>query len=235
MFNLASISLFLTLLLGPVASVEIQRKLVVLPLTTLVTLDSAYRQVYTDCGLTGKLDYGIFHRALTGASMLMTSKKDVLTIIDFTKPSGEKRFFVIDLKNRKLLYQTLVAHGKNSGEIYCTRFSNKPRSLQSSPGFYLTAESYSGKYGYSLRLDGLEPGINDMARSRAIVIHGAFYVCQQYVDDFGYIGQSFGCPALPAGVTRGVIDAIKDGSCLYIHTDNESYLSHSILPGYRSN
>jgi hypothetical protein len=86
-----------------------------------------------------------------------------------------------------------------------------------------------------MRLDGLEPGINDLARSRAIVVHGAFYVCQQYVDDFGYIGRSFGCPALPVGVTQKVIDAIKGGSCLYIHTNNESYLSHSILPGQRSN
>ena len=235
MFNLASISIFLALLMSPTLTVEREGEMVNTPITTLVTLDDACRQIYCDCGLEGKLDYEIFHRAMTGSSMLAAPKKDVLTIIDFTKPSGEKRFYVIDLKNHKLMFNTLVAHGRNSGEIKATRFSNKPRSLQSSPGFYLTAESYGGKYGYSLRLDGLEPGINDMARSRAIVIHGAFYVCQQYVNDFGYIGRSYGCPALPENVCKGVIDVIKGGSCLYIHTNNESYLSNSILPDHHIN
>jgi hypothetical protein len=232
MFNLASISIFLALLMSPTLMVVREGEMVNTPITTLVTLDDACRQVYKDCGLEGKLDYGIFHRAMKGASMLTAPKKDVLTIIDFTKPSGVKRFYVIDLKNHKLLFNTLVAHGKNSGEVTATRFSNKPRSLQSSPGFYLTAESYAGKYGYSLRLDGVEPGINDMARSRAIVIHPAFYVCQQYVNDFGYIGRSYGCPALPENVCKSVIDVIKGGTCLYIHTNNESYLSNSILPDH---
>lgn len=235
MFNLASISLFLMLLLSPEITVTTDGDVVNTPINIIVSSEDACRQVYRDCGLEGKLDYSIFHRAMTGASMIATTKKDILTIIDYSKPSYAKRFFVIDLKNHKLLYQTLVAHGKNSGEIECTRFSNKMSSLQSSPGFFLTAEAYSGKYGYSLRLDGLEPGINDLARKRAIVVHGAFYVCQQYVDDYGYIGHSFGCLALPTNLSRPVIDLIKGGSCLYIHTNNESYLSHSILPDHRSN
>ena len=205
------------------------------PLNVVVTSYDACKQIYCDCGLEGKLDYDVFYRAMTGASMITAPKRDILTIIDFSKPSYEKRFYVIDLKNHKVLFNTLVAHGKNSGEVTCTRFSNKKNSLQSSPGFYLTAESYNGKYGYSMRLDGLEPGINDLARARAIVIHGAFYVCQQYVDDFGYIGRSFGCPALPTNVSKNVIDLIKGGSCLYIHTNNLSYLSHSILPDQRIN
>ena len=235
MFNLASISLFLALLMSPSFIVDDTGEMVNTPINVLVTSEDACRQVYSECGLEGKLDYNIFHRAMTGASMITTPKKEILTIIDFSKPSYEKRFYVIDLKNHKLLFNTLVAHGKNSGEVSCTRFSNKKNSLQSSPGFYLTGESYAGKYGYSLRLDGLEPGINDLARARAIVIHGAFYVCQQYVNDFGYIGRSFGCPALPTNVSKGVIDAIKGGSCLYIHTNNQSYLSNSILPDQRIN
>lgn len=235
MFNIASISIFLALLMSPTLTVVREGEMVNTPITTLVTLDDACMQVYKDCGLEGKLDYSIFHRAIKGASMLAAPKKDVLTIIDFSQPSSAKRFYVIDLKNHKLLFNTLVSHGKNSGEINCTKFSNKPRSLQSSPGFYLTAESYTGRQGYSMRLDGLEPGINDLARARAIVMHGADYVCQRYVDEYGYIGKSWGCPAVPLDVNKKIIDLIKGGSCLYIHTNNESYLSNSILPDQRSN
>lgn len=187
------------------------------------------RAIYCDSGLEGKLDYEIFHRAFDGISELSAPRKDVLTIIDYSKPACDKRFYVIDLVNRKLLYYTLVAHGKNSGELNCTRFSNKPKSLQSCPGFFLTAESYTGRQGYSLRLDGMEPGINDMARARAIVIHGAEYVAQHYVDDFGYIGHSFGCPAIPLNVNKKVIDLIKGGSCLYIHTNNKNYTSNTTI------
>lgn len=185
--------------------------------------DEYCRNIYCESGLEGKLDYEIFHRAFTGISLLGAPRKDILTIIDYSKPSYAKRFFVIDLVNGKLLYQTLVAHGKNTGEITCTRFSNRPRSLQSSPGFFVTAETYTGSQGYSLRLDGMEPGLNDQARARAIVIHGAEYVCQRYVNDFGYIGRSFGCPALPLDVNRKIIDLIKGGSCLYIHTNDKNY------------
>ena len=181
------------------------------------------KSIYCDAGLEGKLDYTIFHRAFKGIAEISAPKKDILTIIDYSKPACDQRFYVIDLVNRKLLYKTLVAHGKNSGELNCTRFSNRPKSLQSSPGFFLTAESYSGRQGYSLRLDGMEPGINDLARARAIVVHGAEYVAQHYVDDFGYIGHSFGCPALPLNVNKQIIDLIKGGSCLYIHTNDKNY------------
>jgi hypothetical protein len=187
------------------------------------------RDIYCDSGLEGKLDYEIYRRAFEGISSLSAPRKDILTIIDYSKPSSERRFYVIDLVNRKLLFQTLVAHGKNSGAKECNYFSNRPQSLKSSPGFYLTAESYSGRQGYSLRLDGKEPGINDMARARAIVIHGADYVCQQYVEEYGYIGRSFGCPALPLNVNRKVIDLIKGGSCLYIHTNDKNYASKSVI------
>lgn len=194
------------------------------------TLESTYNDIYCEAGLEGILDYAIYLRAVRGAASICAPKEDMLTIIDYTRPSSEKRLFVIDMVNRKLLYHSLVSHGKNSGELECTRFSNRPGSLQSSPGFYLTAETYSGRHGYSLRLDGLEAGINDQARSRAIVIHGADYVCQRYVDDYGYIGRSWGCPALPLDLKRKIIDLIKEGSCLYIHTDNQNYLGRSAIP-----
>jgi hypothetical protein len=231
MFNLASISLFLALLMSPTVTVNTGGNRMSAPLMLLVTSEDACHEIYCECGLEGILDYEIYRRAIMGASMIAAPKKDILTIIDYSKPSYEKRFYVIDLKNRKLLYNTLVAHGKNSGEIECTHFSNRPRSLQSSPGFYLTAESYSGRQGYSLRLDGLEPGINDLARARAIVIHGAEYVCQRYVDEYGYIGKSWGCPALPLDVNKKIIDLIKGGSCLYIHTDNPAYTKSFALQG----
>jgi hypothetical protein len=183
------------------------------------------KSIYCDAGLEGKLDYEIYRRAFKGITELEAPKKDILTIIDYSKPACDERFYVIDLVNHKLLYKTLVAHGKNSGELYCTRFSNRPNSLQSSPGFFLTGESYAGRHGYSMRLDGMEPGINDKARARAIVIHGAEYVAQHYVNDFGYIGRSFGCPALPVGVNKKIIDLIKGGSCLYIHSNDKNYVN----------
>lgn len=188
-----------------------------------------YHEIYCESGLENLIDFEIFYRACTGVCHFDVPLKNVLTIIDYSKPSNQKRFYVIDLKNRKLLFHTLVAHGKNSGEVECTRFSNTPKSLKSSPGFFLTAESYSGRQGYSLRIDGLEPGINDQARPRAIVIHGADYVCQRYVDDYGHIGKSFGCPALPFDVNRKIIDQIKGGTCIYIHTDTPTYTNNSVL------
>src|SRR5690606_1715776 len=124
-------------------------------------------------------------------------QKEILTIIDFTLPSSQKRMWVIDMKENKVLYNTVVSHGKNSGKEYATRFSNRPESHQSSLGFYATAETYIGKHGLSLRLDGLEKGINDNARMRDIVIHGASYANESWVDAQGWLGRSYGCPALP--------------------------------------
>jgi len=191
--------------------------------TVINTDENFYQQLYLDTGLKGKMDYKIFRRAMIGMDTLCAPRTDILTIIDYTKPSCDKRFYVIDLVKRKLLYFTLVAHGKNSGELVSYKFSNRPKSLMSSPGFFLTGETYSGRHGYSLRLDGMEPGLNDLARARAIVIHGAEYVAQHYVDDVGYIGRSFGCPALPLNVNQKIIDLIKGGSCLYIHTNDKNY------------
>lgn len=189
-------------------------------------VDSVYQE-YTKLGLDGKLDFEVYKRAIDGMDELSFDNNNLLTIIDFTKASHEKRLFVVDLVKEEVLYHSLVAHGKNSGTHYANEFSNKHRSLMSSPGFYRTAETYYGKHGYSLRLDGLEEGINDHARTRAIVVHGANYVSNKFISAHGRIGRSWGCPALPPEFTKEVINIIKEGSCLYIHTDDESYLKNS--------
>lgn len=189
--------------------------------------DSSIDTLYTHLKLNGKLDPDIFQRALKGIDEYEFKKTNLLTIIDYTKASYQKRLYVIDLEQEKLLYTSLVAHGRNSGVQFAEVFSNKNRSLMSSPGFYRTAETYHGKHGYSLKLDGLEEGINDHARDRLIVIHGADYVSEDFIDEHGRIGRSWGCPALPPHLTKEVINLIKEGSCLYIHTDSESYLKRS--------
>lgn len=224
MFNIAAINLLFLLLIGsPVMLYSPEITGDEATESSANFSEDVCRKVYDACGLAKKLNYNVFRRAYLGMDAVCAPRTDILTIIDYTKPGCDRRFYVIDLVNRKLLYMTLVAHGKNSGEQYCTRFSNRPRSLQSSPGFFLTAETYSGRHGYSLRLDGVEPGLNDLARSRAIVIHGAEYVAQHYVDDVGYIGRSFGCPALPLDQNQKIIDLIKGGSCIYIHTNDKNY------------
>ena len=190
--------------------------------------DDDLNQLWRDCRLDKILPVKVFSFALSGYRQTdKIRKKNVLTIIDFSKPSTEKRCFVIDIDNRKLLYHCLVAHGKNSGDNFAGSFSNKPESLKSSLGFYLTAETYSGKHGYSLRLDGLERNFNDNARSREIVIHGADYVSEDFIERHGRLGRSWGCPALPVEITGDVIDRISGGSCLFIYGKEESYFANS--------
>lgn len=190
-------------------------------------LENTADMLYERLGLDGKLEFAIFQRAIEGMREYEFEKTNLLTIIDYTKASHKKRLFVIDLENEKVLYHILVAHGKNSGVHFAQDFSNKNRSLMSSPGFYTTAETYFGKHGYSLKLDGLEEGINDHARERLIVIHGADYVSEDFIQKYDRIGRSWGCPALPLDLTKEVINLIKEGSCLYIHTDDEYYIRHS--------
>lgn len=141
----------------------------------------------------------------------------LLTIIDFSSPSTEKRLFVLDLKNNKIVKISLVAHGMNSGVNIAESFSNEPNSKQSSLGLFITSETYNGKHGYSLRLDGMSNGLNDHARDRAIVIHGANYVSESFIEKNDRIGRSFGCPALPDYEVVEIINLIKDGSCLFIY------------------
>lgn len=151
----------------------------------------------------------------------------VISIVDFTKPSYQKRLFVIDIERCQVLFNTYVAHGQGSGKEFAKNFSNKPESFQSSLGFYLTSDTYTGKNGYSLHLNGLEKGINDKADERAIVMHGAPYVSEHFIRSQGYIGRSWGCPAVPEKFSKPIIEKIKNGSCLFIYSKNKQYLRHS--------
>jgi hypothetical protein len=192
--------------------------------------ENEIKKLWSDCKLEGVLSFEIFDQAMTGYRQLdVIRKKNILTIIDYSKPSSEKRFYVIDLENKKLINNCLVAHGKNSGEEMATVFSNQPESLKSSLGFFLTAETYVGDNGYSLRLDGLEKGINDSARLRDIVIHGAGYVSQKFIDENGRLGRSWGCPALPLDVSKEIIDCISEGSCLFVNAADSLYKETSVL------
>lgn len=147
----------------------------------------------------------------------------IVTLIDYSKPSNLIRLWVIDLEKDSVLFNSMVAHGRNSGEVLPTTFSNTPHSLMSSQGFFITGESYFGKHGYSLRLDGVESGINDRARQRAIVIHPASYVSSDFIKKYGRLGRSWGCPALPPEESKSIIDLIKEKSCLYIYSPDPDY------------
>ena len=153
--------------------------------------------------------------------------QSIISIVDFSLPSTEKRLFVIDLDHYRVLFNTLVAHGRNSGKEMAYAFSNQPSSLKSSPGFYTTAETYMGKNGYSLKLEGLETGINDHAMERGIVIHGADYVNEGLANAQGYIGRSQGCPALPRQQAVPVINQIKNGTLLFIY--HPAYIQRSAI------
>jgi len=187
-----------------------------------------YNQInLADAGLSLKA----FAFAMTGFEKLKEAGKitneHIISIVDFTRSSAKKRLFVIDLEAHQVLFNTYVAHGQNSGKEFATQFSNKPQSFQSSLGFYETAGTYQGKNGYSLQLIGLDRGWNDRADDRAIVMHGAPYVNEQLIRSQGYIGRSWGCPAVPANLCKPIIDKIKNGSCLFIFAENNSYLKKS--------
>lgn len=187
------------------------------------------RDLYNEIGLKQSgLDSALFEKAMTGYYNLkslgsLSTEKDLLTIIDFRKPSTEKRFWVIDLRNKTILFNSLVAHGKNTGEQYATNFSNAPSSNMSSLGFYVTGEPYMGKHGLSLYIDGQDKGFNDNARNRSVVIHGADYVSEEFAQRVGRIGRSQGCPALPEGITPEVVNTLEGGTCLFIYYPDAKY------------
>ena len=150
-------------------------------------------------------------------------KNNFLTIVDFTLSSKSNRLWVIDMNLHKIVFNTLVAHGKNSGEDYATNFSNALNSNKSSLGFFTTGETYNGRHGLSLKLDGLENGINDNARQRAIVVHGADYVSKNFINQQNRLGRSQGCPALPVESSKKIIEIIKNKSCLFIYSSSGNY------------
>lgn len=149
--------------------------------------------------------------------------KNIITLIDFSLSSNTKRLWVIDLDSSSILIHSLVAHGRNTGDEFAESFSNSAESYKSSLGFYVTAEVYNGKHGKSLRLDGVEKGINDNARNRAVVVHGANYVSDSFIKNNKRLGRSLGCPAVPVAITNELIGLIKDKSCLFIYYPSTSY------------
>ena len=190
------------------------------------------RSVYDSLHLNiSGLSRQAYEYAMKGFDKLIEQGKlmndSIISIVDFSQPSNKKRLFVLDMKNYKVLHNTLVAHGKNSGQDMATSFSNTPNSLKSSPGFYITENTYQGDNGYSLRLIGLEKGINDNAYERTIVMHGADYVSQERANSGSFVGRSWGCPAVPRKDAAPIINRIKNGSCLFIYTPDTYYLSKS--------
>ena len=185
--------------------------------------------VYTLINLEKKgLSRDAYDLALKGYNNLLKKNlirnKNIISIIDFSKPSSQKRLYVIDMKRKKLLFQSLVAHGRNSGLEYATSFSNEEDSHKSSIGFYVTLNTYTGDCGYALKLRGCDRGFNDNAYDRAIVIHGSKYVTDDFLNSNGFLGRSWGCPALPEKISKKIIDVIKNGSCLFLYHPTKKYL-----------
>ena len=156
---------------------------------------------------------------------------DLLTVIDYSRPSTEPRLYVLDVTNGALLHREWVAHGKYSGANRTRFFSNDPGSRQSSLGLFVTRDTYVGRHGRSLRLDGLEPGVNDHALERAIVMHGASYVGPRFIARHGRLGRSWGCPALAPEVAQRVIDVIRDGTPVFAYYPDREWLARSPFLG----
>lgn len=179
-----------------------------------------------------ELNEEVFFKALTGfenlkKAGLLNQDAHLLTVCDFSMSSNTKRLWVIDTQEKKVLFNSLVAHGKNTGEEFATNFSNTNSSLQSSLGFYITDATYNGDNGYSLKLLGMDKGFNDAAYKRAIVMHGADYVSEDFAAVHKRIGRSWGCPAVPRDLTQPIINTIKGRNCLFIYYPDQNYLSKS--------
>ena len=184
-----------------------------------------------DSSAIGSIETDVFDLAL-GAASCAVRAGDVeapatLTVIDYSKPSSEKRLWVFDLKSRELIYEELVAHGQGSGANMVTQFSNEDESHRTSLGLFKTDTTYVGKNGYSLRLDGLDRGINDRARDRAIVMHGAPYVSQEFVKANGRLGRSWGCPAISDAVAKKMIDRVKGGGLVFAYYPDSGLMKTS--------
>jgi hypothetical protein len=188
--------------------------------------------IYTEIHQAGaNLSEEIFSLALSGFDKLNAqgrlSADSIITIIDFSKSSRENRLIVVDLKTKELLFKTIVAHGMNTGEEFARSFSNAMNSHKSSLGFYVTGGTYMGSNGFSMMLNGVEKGFNDKAKDRAIVMHGADYASEQVIRYKGYLGRSYGCPALPRPINKKIIETIKEGNCMFIYYPDQQYLRNS--------
>lgn len=184
-----------------------------------------------DLGSLGGIDTHVLELALRASGCALragaVARAATLTVIDYSRPSTDKRLWVFDLESRQLLYEELVAHGQGSGDNMATRFSNESDTHRTSLGLFVTRDTYVGKNGYSLRLDGLERGFNDHARARAIVMHGASYVSEAVARALGRLGRSWGCPALREGVARDLIDRVKGGGLVFAYYPDRNWLAGS--------
>ncbi len=176
----------------------------------------------------------VFNLAIKGWEKLSKSGKlqnsGIVTIADYSQSSNKKRLYVIDLKNKKLLFNTYVAHGRNTGEEFARSFSNKVGSFKSSLGFYVTENPIIGSHtGFALTINGVEKGFNDNAEKRAIIIHAADYATEDFIRKNGRLGRSQGCPALPPALNKSIIEAIKGGTCLFLYNPDNTYLHGSSL------
>jgi len=191
--------------------------------------------IYADINLANTgLSRGVFDLAVKGLKKLDTDGKlnnsNIVTIADYSQSSTRKRLYVIDLKDRKLLFNTYVAHGRNTGEEYAKSFSNEEGSLKSSLGFYITENPIVGSHtGFALLINGVEKGFNDHAIKRAIIIHAADYATENFIKKHGQLGRSFGCPALPPDMNKPIIEKIKGGTCLFIYNPDNKYICTSSL------
>lgn len=206
-----------------------ERKAEHVELKSIPALSSVYTKLHLqELGLSETA----FNLAVKGWEKLRTQgevSKNLISICDFTQSSKNKRLYVIDMGTGQLLFNTLVAHGKNTGEEFAQSFSNENSSNKSSLGFYVTKETYEGQHGLSLKLTGEEPGFNDHAEERSIVMHGADYVCESFIAQCGRLGRSFGCPSVPVEMRDEIINTIKDGTCLFVYYPDTKYLTASKL------
>jgi hypothetical protein len=218
-----------------ITATNLKTNIVAAATTTVATTKSVIEEkmgLYETLGLEAKgLSRQAFEYALEGYNKLLSSgkleKENLLSILDFSLPSSKKRLFIVDLTSGELVFNTYAAHGSGSGMTMATKFSNQPNSYQSSLGFYVTGETYNGKHGQSLRLNGEEEGFNDNALERGVVMHSAAYVDESVVAAQGRIGRSQGCPALPESIAQEIINKVKNGSCLFLYSPDKDYTSHS--------
>lgn len=197
----------------------------------LMRFNQVSYNLYSNMGLQeAGLRFEVFNKALTGYYNMRhnneVSGKPYITIVDFTKSSNEKRLWVVDVEKKELLFNTYVSHGRNSGNEFANDFSNENKSFMSSIGFYVTESTYFGKHGLSLTLNGLDDGFNTNAKERYIVMHGAEYATEAFIEQAGRLGRSLGCPAIPLGEHEDIIDTVKGGTAMYIHAADDQYTSN---------
>ena len=194
--------------------------------------DMDIKLMYTELCLNDKVSFSCFNNAMHGLEKIEdleifdNSNNNLLVMVDYTKPSTEERLFIIDLRKKQLLISSLVTHGRGTGDLYATKFSNKNNSYSTSSGFYLTGNIYNGKHGESLELYGQEKGKNDNAKKRTIVMHSAYYANKAFAEKYGRLGRSKGCLVLPTDLNAKIINLISGGVVLYVHTnfdENKEY------------